>query len=297
MAPFCVFALLLDLSAASALNFSTINVWNDENKFGDFYKTSKVEPKYIALYKEKLFLSLYKHEPNISSTLAWLDINATAKPPQLKPFPSPVQSASDCSAVQSARGIAVDSSGRLWALDNGETTCPPKLSIFNLNSNNKIVHVHNFADPVVNHTSGGRWLLDLVLDQSNDDCLMKNQSWRVEIGSKLVSALALSPMGMREFLYIMEYGFKEIFSLSVSDLRSEKEKVTLTSIGNMSATCEKMAMDEQGIFYFNIPSNHSVAKWNTKSSFKEEQVYSVMGVENKSTPCASANRLLRVEIG
>ncbi|XP_065336549.1 major royal jelly protein 1-like [Cloeon dipterum] len=278
MAPFCVLALLLGLSAASALNFSSVL---DRIGYSGDYKTSKVEPKYIALYKEKLFLSLYKHEPNIISTLAWLDINATEKPPQLKPFPSPVQSASDCSAVQSARGIAVDSSGRLWALDNGETTCPPKLLIFNLTNNNKIVHAHDFPEAVVNHTSGGRWLHDLVLDESNDDCLRKNQSWTVDIGNKLVGALALSPMGARELLYIIvSHSSKNIFSMPVSDLRSGKKKMTLTLIGNMSAKCDKMVMDEQGVLYFNLPSTRSVAKWNTRSSFKEQQVYSVMGVEN-----------------
>ncbi|XP_065336554.1 protein yellow-like [Cloeon dipterum] len=302
MTPSCLLILVF-AGCANALNFTSVLEWSDD--FGVHYKSSsKVDPRFLAVYEEKLFLSLYGFE-GVQYSLAWLHINATS--PTLQPFPSTIQSTTDCSTVRvrSARGIEVDTIGRLWALDNGGYTCPPRLLIFDLTNNNTIVQIHDFADEVVSNTNGKRWLLNLVLDQSENGWFAyiaesfgrhlvvfsfeRNYSWRVKIENKQIGAIALSPMRTRQLLYISEWDSKEIFSLPVADLRAGVKNASLTLKGSQSTStywsATVMTMDEKGNLYFNL-NKHSVFKWDTNAPFKEEQLYMVYNIQGgKNTSC------------
>ncbi|CAB3388810.1 Hypothetical predicted protein [Cloeon dipterum] len=290
MAPSCLLILVF-AGCANALNFTSVLEWSYDSGF-------EVDPRYLAVYEENLFLSLFKHK-GVQSTLTWLQINATS--PKLQPFPSTVPSGTDsCNAVQSARGIEVDTIGRLWALDNGESTCPPRLWVFDLTNNNKIVQIHEFADEVVPNSSGKRWLLNLALDQSENGWLAyiveyygrhlvvfsfeRNYSWRVKIENKPIGAVALSPMRMRQFLYISEWNSKNIFSLPVADLRAgaKNASLTLKSTSASSYWSTVMTMDDKGILYF-ILCTRFVFKWDTNSPFKEEQLYTAESEKNNLT--------------
>ena len=79
----------------------------------------------------------------------------------------------------SVRGFEIDTKGRMWVLDNGNSAdCPPKLILFDLNDMDfistgkkkkecetkvRIVRIHNFAEETISSKGGSR-LEDLVID-------------------------------------------------------------------------------------------------------------------------------------
>ncbi|XP_065334829.1 major royal jelly protein 3-like [Cloeon dipterum] len=288
-------------SVANALEFTSVYEWN-EFKFtlpdnsSKSLNPTKFEDSYLAVTCEKVFIALHYENKEIHCSLAWLPTDATSTSPQLYPYPScDLKGRDNCQTIQSARGLTVDRVGRLWVLDNGNAKCPPKLLIFNL-KNDSVEFIHEFPHDVVNNGSRSLQLHDLVLDETENAGslayisvkdthflvfdLKRNRSWRVQINNNIIiQALALSPLKNRTHLFVSQYISKELFYISVSNLRAEEKNVTLTPVGNKTTFSNRMTMDDRGLLYFDLGLNLSVSVWNSSDSFFEKQVYQNESIE------------------
>ncbi|XP_065336590.1 protein yellow-like [Cloeon dipterum] len=212
---FCFVIVLLHVSLATTADFSQVFKWQDELdyewpseksrthalKVGTF-KPSNFEPRYMAVSRTRIFLSLFR-TVGISVTLVSLPTSsASSAPPKLTPFPSwDMHGYGDCNKIERARGLEMDSVGRLWVLDSGSEKCDVKLWIFDLFNNDRTKLVHRFTIQ--------KWMHDLVLDETPNGyfayivrweeehivvfSLERNQSWNVYTAGIKAFSIAVSP--------------------------------------------------------------------------------------------------------
>ncbi|CAB3388874.1 Hypothetical predicted protein [Cloeon dipterum] len=264
----------------------------DAVRDGSYYP-GKLPPFYLAAHGNRIFLSFSRYE-GVPVTLASLPMtNALSVSPKLNPYPSwLMQKKGYCSVLQDIRGLAVDSLGRLWAVDNGQDEkCRPKLWIFNLGDNDRLERVHEFPEHVVRRR-GPRWLTEIVLDESPDDTLAyiadspgsaarlvvfsfnQRRSWRVPNQFKDMDALAISPLN----LYIGGTVSNEVRSVPLKDLRTGARYPAVMFVGNKTAPSRRMAMDRNGKLFFDLVMKKSIATWNTNSSLAEDNFYTDVNV-------------------
>ncbi|XP_065335215.1 protein yellow-like [Cloeon dipterum] len=236
MSAFVAAIFLLGLCLANAVNFTTVYEWEWDTfdfvwpsgadtsigQIKDEYKPGNVYAAHMAVFGERLFLSLDAN-PGIPATLVWLPTSDTSTaPPKLAPFQSwHLHEKDNCDTIQVARGMDTDSDGRLWVLDEGNRNCPCKIWIFNLVNNDTTERVHQFPDSVVSHSYDKRYLRDIVLDKTLDDYLAyiadsqiehfivynrkMDKSWSVKTPGRRWLSLALSPnREARQLLYLLE---------------------------------------------------------------------------------------------
>ncbi|XP_065334868.1 major royal jelly protein 1-like [Cloeon dipterum] len=310
MAPFRLIALLLSLSAAAALNFTSVYEWDqfdfnwsssDDLKGTRNFEPNQIYPLYLAVSGQRLFLSL-RPVKYVPASLAWLPTqDATSSHPKLSPYPSWAMTGMEsCKAVQSAKGIATDNMGRLWVLDNGHLNCQPKLWIFNM-ADDSVHLLHEFPNSLVSAKFTSRNLNDLAIDETIRDNLhayfsatisgtdhlfvyrLKENQIRLVATQKIqIFSLAFSPM--RQRLYVSGANNPStLYSISTPDLRAGVNSVSLARVGNKMAPSHRMAMDGKGVLYSDLisPKGLFVATWNTNLSFKEERIYQGDGLYEK----------------
>ncbi|XP_065334805.1 protein yellow-like [Cloeon dipterum] len=312
MSPLFSAIFLLGLCLANAFNFTTVYEWaqfdfiwpsgadssNGQNKQN--FKSSKVYLDYMAVFGERLFLSL-ETQPGIDATLVWLPTSGTsAVPAKLAPFPSwHLHKKNNCDSIQWAKGMETDTDGRLWVLDDGSKKCQGKIWIFDLLNNDKTEHVHQFPDSVVSHISYKRDLRDIVIDQTPDDSLAYildlsfehehivvysrklDKSWLVKTTGRKWYCLALSANREARQLYLARYGSNELYSVSVSELKNEGGSAAVKFIGEWNGKPYRMLIDSANVMYAVFTEQSYVSKWNISEPFLEQRFYEVgeLGVE------------------
>ncbi|CAB3366822.1 Hypothetical predicted protein [Cloeon dipterum] len=277
MAPLYFLIVYLLCASATTLDFKSVFEWNSfefnwtsedsrEKAVKDGrYKPEKIEPRFLALHEGKIFLSLSKQN-GVPATLVWLSTDASSTSPTLNPYPSwpNQQEKTNCDKIVSARGIEVDTIGRLWALDDGsEEDCSPKLVIFNL-TKNSVELSHLFPDSTVSLSFSCRYLVVFSLREK--------KSWRVEAQKIRSNAIALSPMNRRRHLYLSGSDRRDLSTVSIPEIRAGEKNLSLTSVGNTTGLTNRMIMDERGNLYFDL-SLKSVVWWDTNRPFNKEQIY------------------------
>ncbi|CAB3377137.1 Hypothetical predicted protein [Cloeon dipterum] len=304
MSPFLAAILLHGLCVANAVNFTTVYEWD---KF-DFvwpsgadtsieeikqnFNPANVHLQYVAVFGERLFISLIP-QPGIPATLVWLPTSgASTAPPKLAPFPSwDLHRKDNCETIQAAKGMETDTDGRLWVLDQGSKGCQAKLWIFDLAKNDTIERVHQFADAVVSHAIGSRWLLDIVLDKTADDCLAyivdsisehlvvysrkMDKSWSVEMPRGNWFSLALSRN--KGQLYLARDGSEELYSVSVSELKNDggSGSAAVKFIGKWKEEPYRMLIDSANVLYAAFNNQNYLSQWNISEPFGEQRIHEV----------------------
>ncbi|XP_065334695.1 protein yellow-like [Cloeon dipterum] len=298
MSPLFSAIFLLGLCLANAFNFTTVYEWD---KF-DFISNGQIKPifdpnyvylRYMAVYGERLFLSLDKN-PGIPATLVWLPTSGTStSPPKLAPFPSwHLHKKDNCDSIQFAKGMEIDPEGRLWVLDQGSDDCPSKIWIFNL-LNNKIERVHQFPNTVVSNSYSKRYLRDIVLDKTPDDYLAyiaeyysehiivynreTDKSWSVKTPGRKWFSLALSPNSEARQLYLIRYISNELYSVSVSELKNEGGSAAVKLIGKWTEyNPYRMLIDGANVLYVAFWYENYLSKWNISEPFREQRFHQVI---------------------
>ncbi|CAB3377158.1 Hypothetical predicted protein [Cloeon dipterum] len=295
MNPFVIVIVLLHLSLATTVNFTQVFEWPDgmdyewpseesrTNALKDgTFKPEKIAPRFMAVYKTRIFLSLYKFS-NIPVTLVSLPTSsASSASPKLTPFPSwNMHGERDCSKIQAARGLEVDSIGRLWVLDSGSENCNAKLWTIDLVNadHTKLIHRFSFRG----------WVNDLVLDQtpssgtfayiSREDeqnivvfSLEGNESRAVETLGVRAYSIALSPKKEPRHLYLSNFESSELYSMSVAALRNGTRTANPKLIGNWTGNHSyRMLMDNQGTIYAALWWINYISSWNTFQQFEEQR--------------------------
>ncbi|CAB3383673.1 Hypothetical predicted protein [Cloeon dipterum] len=272
MTPYFVAIFLLGLtSLATAANFTQVFEWPD----GMDYEWPS----------EAIFLSLTKDNGIPAALVSLLTSSASSPPPKLTPFPSwdiHLNEPANCNKIQRARGLQVDSVGRLWVLDAGSDSCNATLWIFNLNTN-ETDFIHRF--------SFHGWMHDLVLEETQNGTfayitrwrnqhivvfsLERNESWTVDTPEINPSSIALlSPKKETRQLYLSNYHTNELYSISVSALRNGTQTANPELVGYWTAIrTYRMLIDNHGTMYAAFLWKNYVHSWNTSQSFEEQRVY------------------------
>ncbi|XP_065331737.1 protein yellow-like [Cloeon dipterum] len=306
MSPFFAAFFLLGLCVANAINFTTVYEWDQFDFIWPSGSNSSIEeikqniepknvaPNNMAVFGERLFLSFYYLSRTLASVV-WLPTSAASTaPPKLAPFPSWDFHKKDnnCNTIEWARGMEADTDGRLWVLDQGSKFCPSKLWIFNLLNNDTTERVHKFPDNVISHSINDRWLLDIVIDKTPDDDLAyivdtesihamvvysrkMDKSWTVKTPGRKWSSLAISPNRAARQLYLRRYSSKELYSLSVSELKNEGGSAAVKLIGEFTHRPYRMLIDSANVLYAAFFYQSYVSKWNISEPFHEQRFYEV----------------------
>ncbi|CAB3382131.1 Hypothetical predicted protein [Cloeon dipterum] len=302
MSPFFAAIFLLGLCLANAVNFKTVYQWDKFDYVwptgGDIsigqmkqnFKPEDVDLQYMAVFGERLFLSL-RIKSGIPATLVSLPTSGmSTAPPKLAPFPSwDLHKLDKCDTIQRAYGMEVDADGRLWVLDNGSGNCNSKLWIFDLLNNDTTERVHKFPDIIVSYSTAA-WMHDIALDKTSDDYLAyitdsfsehiivysrkTDKSWSVETPERKWQYLALSPN--RESLYLIgSIGSKELYSVSVPELKNGGGRAAVKFIGEFSRGPFRMLIDNANILYAAFYGQNYISKWNISQPFREQRFHEI----------------------
>ncbi|XP_065336352.1 protein yellow-like [Cloeon dipterum] len=304
MSPFlCAISILGLSSLATAANFTQVFEW-DEMDFewpsverrtqaleDGIYDAENILPLFMAVYGRRIFLSLEKYK-KIPVTLASLPTKSSASP-KLTPFPSwdmhVYENWENCNKIEEAKGLQVDSVGRLWVLDEGSSNsnCHAKLLIFDFNSHQtKLIHHFSFRYP----------LHDLVLDETVDGTfayitrgtenhivvfsLESNKSWMVYTPRIEVHSLGLSPKDQEpRKLYLSKYKSDNLYSISATDLRHETGTAHPELIGSWAGIPQRLLIDNNGTMYAAFHWRNYISSWNTSQPFHEQHFHEFSGQE------------------
>ncbi|CAB3366836.1 Hypothetical predicted protein [Cloeon dipterum] len=236
----------------------------------------------MAVFGERLFVSLDPYR-GIPATLAWLPTSDPSNtPPKLAPFPSwNLHEKDNCDSIQSAKGVETDTDGRLWVLDDGRGRCPGKLWLFDLLNNDTIERVHHFP-PLVN-SDNGRQLCDIVLDKTQDDYLAYITEYYSE--NIIVYSRKTDKSWEARQLYLGRYGSKELYSVSVSELKNEGGSAAVKLIGEWTENNPyRIVIDSANVLYTAFFNRNYLSKWNISEPFREQWFYDENGTLGSNWP-------------
>ncbi|XP_065335332.1 protein yellow-like [Cloeon dipterum] len=304
MSPFLIASIfLLGLSSkAIAANFNQVFEWNEWDyewpseasraralKDGTF-NLENIYPIHMAVYGTRTFLSLEKHKVNIPVSLVSVPTSsASSALPKLTPVPSwDMHKLGDYSKIERARGLQVDSKGKLWVLDEGSDCTASKIWTIDLKNNDQTKIIHRFPFQ--------RLLHELMLDEtpngtfayiSNSNVfvkqyivvfsLQKNESWRVDPQRISFFSMALSPKDRepRE-LYLSKCDSGELYSIPVATLRDGTRAANPKLIGALNTRCSyRMLVDNHGTIYSAFVIKNYIYSWNTYQPFVAHRFYQV----------------------
>ncbi|CAB3380746.1 Hypothetical predicted protein [Cloeon dipterum] len=304
MNPFLCAIFLLGLSSlASAANFTQVFEWNNldyewpsdarraQALENGTFKAENISPLYMAVYGSRLFLSLEKNI-GIPVTLVSLPTNsASTAPPKLTPFPSfDMHGNGNCDKIEWARGLKVDSVGRLWMLDRGSDNCQSKIWTIDLinNDHTKLIHRFSFND----------WIHDLVLEETPNGTfayisrwyrthivvfsLERNQSWVVDTLGIQFYSIALPPKDQEpRQLYLGKFYSNELYSIPVAALHNGTLTANPKLIRKWTAIDSySMLMDNHGTMYAAFWSKNYISSWNSSQPFEEQRFHEVAGLSS-----------------
>ncbi|XP_065335039.1 protein yellow-like [Cloeon dipterum] len=304
MSPFFAAIFLLGLCLANAVNLTYVYEWSQfdfiwppaadtsNEQMKQNFNPDYVEPHFIAVFGERLFLSLDSFS-GIPASLVWLPTSGMSTVrPKLSPFPSwHLHKKDKCDTIQWAYGLEVDTDGRLWVLDNGRGKCSKKLWIFDLLNNDTTERIHQFPDTVVSDSEEDSYMSDIVLDKTPDDYLAyitaigsqhivvysrkMDKSWTVKTPGRKWQCLALSPNREERKLYLARDGGKELYSVSVSELRNEGGSAAVKLISELTEFLYIMLFDNADVMYAAYYGKNYVFTWNISEPFREQRFHEV----------------------
>ncbi|CAB3380745.1 Hypothetical predicted protein [Cloeon dipterum] len=251
------------------------------------FMPQNIEPIYITVDGTRIFLSLKKF-PGIPASLVSLPTSsASSASPKMTPIPSSwdtnkYEEWENCDKIDKAKGLEVDSVGRLWVLDETSynSNCFAKLFILDsTNDQTELIHRFPFR----------HFLDDLMLDETADGTfayisrwgenhivvfnLEQNESWKVDTPGIEVSSIALSPKKDQEQrqLYLSNFNKNELYSISVAALRDGIKTSNPVLIGQWSGRAERMLMDNQGTLYASFWRRNYLSSYDTLDPLSEEE--------------------------
>ncbi|XP_065334513.1 uncharacterized protein LOC135935863 [Cloeon dipterum] len=312
----CAIFLLHLSSLSTAANFNLVYEWHDEIDYewpseasrtkalGDgAFEPEKIEPRFLAVYGTRLFLSLEKHGSNPVSLVSLPTTSTSSAPPKLTPFSSweenEEENRENCHQIQQARGQEVDSVGRLWVLDNGAKKCNAKLWTIDIANNDETKLIHEFPfhysmqDLVLDETQNGTYVFITQTEKQLIrvilvDGIVVKDAFVVYIKDMNASSIALSPKAEQRHLYISSSYSNELYSISVAELHSGTKTTTPKRIGKWTGKPYRMLMDNHGTIYSAFLGKNYVSTWKTSQPFAEQKFFEVAEPHSSSLPFSFA---------
>ncbi|XP_065336164.1 protein yellow-like [Cloeon dipterum] len=294
---------LLGLSSlATAANFTQVFQWNEfdyewpseasraQALEDGTYRPENFAPRFMAVYGSRIFLSFEKYKGVPVNLVSLPTSSASSASPKLTPFPSwDLHEWGNCSKMEWSLGLQVDSVGRLWVLDICSQYCTlPKLWIFNLNTNEtelfyRFSHRYSIHDLVIDETPNGTfaYIAQFKTHHIVVFSLERNEAWTVDTPGINPCSIALSPKKETRQLYLGNWRFKTLHSISVAALRNGTRAAEPRLIENWAAINPyRMLMDNHGTLYTAFMWKNYTSTWNTSRPFLEQSFYQVSGLKS-----------------
>ncbi|XP_070509221.1 dopaminechrome tautomerase [Chironomus tepperi] len=156
-------------------NFNFPHDWPSNDK--NFYDPEKIVTTGFEIGSDRIFLATPRLFSGVPATISYVSRNTVGDSPVLKAYPDWSHHQSglkqyNCSDIGlvSVYRLKIDSCNRLWAVDAGvsrsledfETTCPPKILIYDLNTN-EVVRRIDFPKEVVRKDS---LFTNIIIDET-----------------------------------------------------------------------------------------------------------------------------------
>lgn len=112
------------------------------------FKPENVLPLGLEAGTDRVVITLPRWKPGLPATLATVPRNTNDLAPPLKPYPNWIwHHPGNCDGLISVFRVNLDSCNRLWVMDSGavdagigvKQQCPPKLLVFDFNTDNLLV--------------------------------------------------------------------------------------------------------------------------------------------------------------
>ncbi|XP_065336034.1 major royal jelly protein 1-like [Cloeon dipterum] len=281
---FLLTTLLLSLPFAHT---STIYEWDEFDfnwpseqskqkyfKGGGKFEPDDLRPNFLAVYEERIFLSLYQRWSAPSTLVSFpTAITSGPAPPKLTPYPSlEMNEKGNCRVIQWAQGLQVDALGRLWVLDSG-FNCPSKIWIFNLVHGDSIELSYQFNqslelyDIALEKTQEDDWLA-YITHESESKCLIvfslnNRRSKTVCSEWKKFKAIAFSSLEKK--LFFSQFDSKELYSISTEILKTTSSiKHPNRIVSWQAVNCYRMLFDNSGVLYAAFLKQTYIETWNAQ---------------------------------
>ncbi|XP_065352966.1 protein yellow-like [Cloeon dipterum] len=139
------------------------------------FQPENVLPLGLEAGTDRLVITLPRWKPGLPATLATVPRNSNERAPLLRPYPNWIwHHPGNCDGLISVFRVNLDTCNRLWVLDSGavdagigvKQQCPPKLLVFDFNTDNLLVKYVLPDDQV----KDGSFFTNIVVDLVNNDC-------------------------------------------------------------------------------------------------------------------------------
>ncbi|KAF5288322.1 hypothetical protein FQR65_LT12056 [Abscondita terminalis] len=320
---FLLFVALLTESTI-AENLETIAQWNlvDFNfphadyGFVENFKPERTVVTGLEISHDRIFLSMPRIFAGVPATVGFIPKNISpGSSPKIQPFPSwnfhdIGRGVNDsCDGLTSVYRLKLDSCGRLWVLDSGITTsledfrriCPPKIVIFDLNTD-RVARTIIFPREVLRPST---LLTNLVIDESVQGTCdsafvyitdtvapgiivydsLSERAWRAmhptmfpdpdfsdstindETFTLMDGIVGLTHSPNLGLLYYQPLATNRIFSITTAALRkgppAELETLPVSLVGTKSSQGIGIAVNHRDdTLYFSPMTETSIGSWN-----------------------------------
>ncbi|CAB3382134.1 Hypothetical predicted protein [Cloeon dipterum] len=302
MTPFSIAIFLLGLSSlATAASFTQVIEWNEldyewpseesraQTMPAAIFKPTKIKPFYMAVYGQRLFLSLFRDDSTPVTLVSLPTSSANSESPKLTLFPSLEKHGfGNCDKIEEATGLQIDSVGRLWVLDQGSYDCASKLWTIDLANYDQTKLIHRFPfqnlihELVLDETPNGTfaYITQLAAQHVVVFSLQRNESWILDTPGKQLLSIALSPKEESRRLYVSNYHSSELYTHSVVAVRDGTRTANPELVGNWTAEPYRMLMDNHGTVYAAFWGKNYISSWNSSQPFHEQNFHEVAGLKN-----------------
>jgi hypothetical protein len=230
----------------------------------------------LAIWRSRAYLI----SPSIPSSLLEISWQPTLpSSSRVRRFPA-IPSLRRCHGIQTASDVKTDTFGRLWVLDSGSETCPPKILIYDM-------LVYRFNENIKYEFEYGVILDNFVVDSGStrhssmayltgDNQLFvysiyKGNSWRVKTNiNNEITGLTINKGGLyqRSSIFI-EVNHLEIFQIYTSNLLDDE--VHAEKIGYLlGPNSAGIISDNKGGIYYMLSRDYVALKWNSNLPLEAE---------------------------
>ncbi|KAB0793458.1 hypothetical protein PPYR_13078 [Photinus pyralis] len=324
MLKFPLVLLAVLIGSSSAQNLETVVQWNladfnfpvPDYGFLANFRADRTVVTGIEISRDRIFLAMPRIFAGVPATIAYVPKNVPlGSSPKLEAFPNwAFHDAgrgvnSSCDGLISVYRIKLDSCGRLWVLDSGIMTsledfrpvCPPKIVIFDLNTD-QVARTIIFPREVLRPSS---LLTNLVIDESIQGTCdssfiyitdtvapgivvydsLTDRAWRVthpsmfpdpdfadstingETITLMDGIVGLAHSANLGAVYFQPFATNRIFSIPTAALRkgppAELEALPVSLVGTKSSQGIGIAVDPRDdTLFFSPVSETSIGTWN-----------------------------------
>ncbi|XP_063925580.1 protein yellow-like [Zophobas morio] len=152
--------------------------WENENTYNDAVTTKRYIPENNAMagikfYKDTFYIAMPRICEGTPVTLGYISTSDTTPKSESLISPFPDWNTNDltnhtCDKLENVQSMEIDADGIMWVLDGFRkptSKCPPKLVLYDLNNEAKVVQSFTFPEEI--SLSKGGFLNDLVVDDSD----------------------------------------------------------------------------------------------------------------------------------